>query len=226
MSHETHPLSEDIPLFPLETVLFPGALLPLHVFEPRYRQMTADAINAQGLIAIAMLCPGYEPLYLTLNAPIFPVVGVGRIAAASELPDGTYNIVLRGIRRARILSESHDRPYRLAKLEALVDESAMCEHTVCVARCELLSALEDAAIPFEFRRPWLELAKSCACFDSVVDQICATLPCEIDTALRQNLQEEPNAAARSRLLTEYLRTFSEVARRRIRGATAISGRCN
>ncbi|MBL8879045.1 MAG: LON peptidase substrate-binding domain-containing protein [Phycisphaerales bacterium] len=226
MSHETHPHSDAVPLFPLEAVLFPGSLLPLHIFEPRYRQMTADAIQGNGLIAIAPLRPGYEPQYLTYSAPIYPVVGVGRLVATSELPNGTYNIVLRGLRRARVVSESTDRPYRMGTLEPLNDEGAMCEHSACVARCELLNALEDAAIPFEFRRPWLELARNCACFSSVVDQICGTLPLEIDMSLRQNLQEEANSVARSRLLTEYLKTYSQVARRRIRCATETTGRVN
>lgn len=226
MSHETDPKAECVPLFPLEAVLFPGALLPLHVFEPRYRQMTADAINRDGTIAVALLRPGYESEYHSCHAPIYPVVGIGRIVAARQFSDGTYNIVLRGLRRGRILSESTDRPYRVARIDSMPDELSLCEHSACMARCELLTAIEDSAIPIEFRTPWLELLRTGSCLGAVVDQICGSLPCDIDVALRQNLQEEPNTISRAKLLTEYLKTISEVARKRIRCAQKTTGRTN
>lgn len=226
MLNESQPVPECVPVFPLEAVLFPRALLPLHIFEARYRKMTADAIGGDGYMAIALLRPGYEALYHTHRAPIHAMIGVGRIVAARGFPDGTYNIVLRGVCRAHLLAESDERPYRIGRIRPLHDPPIACEQAACQARCELLSALEDAAIPYEFRTPWQELARSGPCLGAVVDQICGTLPCEFSPCLRQNLLEEIDPLARARLLTEYLKTMSEVARRRIRNVRAIHTRCN
>lgn len=226
MLNEAQPVPECVPLFPLEAVLFPRALLPLHIFETRYRKMTADAIAGDGHIAIALLRPGYESLYHTSRAPIHATIGVGRIVAARGFADGTYNIVLRGACRAHLLAESDGRPYRLGRVRPLHDPPIACEHAACQARCELLSVLEDFAIPFEFRKPWQELARSGPCLGTVVDQICGTLPCEFSPCLRQNLLEETDPLERARLLIQYLKTMTEVARRRIRSATTTSSRCN
>src|SRR5947199_7503065 len=86
-----------IRLFPLPNlVLFPGAMQPLHIFEPRYRQMTADALAGDRLIAMALPQPGWEPHYLGKPA-LHPVACLGRILAEQELADGRYNILLRGL---------------------------------------------------------------------------------------------------------------------------------
>ena len=107
-----------IPLFPLPgVVLLPGALLPLHIFEPRYRAMVAEALAGEGTIGMAMIRAGSE-----LDGPtpeIHPVGGAGRIVEAEELPDGRYNIVLEGQFRYRVLAESAPAPYRVAEVEEL-----------------------------------------------------------------------------------------------------------
>jgi len=110
-----------LPLFPLpDVVLFPHALLPLHVFEPRYRAMTAEALEGERLIGMALLRPGWEPDYQG-NPPIHEVVGVGRIVEGTRLPDGRYNLLLLGVARARILEEIRQAPFRTARAELLKD---------------------------------------------------------------------------------------------------------
>lgn len=109
--------SGSVPLFPLpNVVLFPGRSLPLHVFEPRYRAMVADALAGERLIAMALLAPGWEPDYHG-NPPVHEVVGIGRITACARLPDGKYNLTLAGLSRARIVGLEKDKPYRLARVE-------------------------------------------------------------------------------------------------------------
>lgn len=114
-----------IPLFPLPNIaLFPHATLPLHIFEPRYRQMTVDALAGERLIGMVKLKAGWEgsasPQHI--DPEVHNVFGVGQIAGHHELPDGRFHIVLRGIGRARIVEElSSDRLYRVARIESLPD---------------------------------------------------------------------------------------------------------
>jgi len=115
--------SGSVPLFPLPgTVLLPGGLLPLHVFEERYREMLRDALAGERLVAMAFLLPGYEEASDPVNPPIEPTVCVGRIVVEQELPDGRFNMVLAGLRRARVLAEDRSRPYRLAEVELIDDD--------------------------------------------------------------------------------------------------------
>jgi Lon protease-like protein len=114
------PHKSAVPLFPLpNVVLFPRAVLPLHVFEERYKTMTADALRGERQVAMALLQPGWERNYYQKPA-IEPVVCVGTILSHEKLPDGKYNFLLQGHTRARIVREpqSH-KPYRLAVLEAV-----------------------------------------------------------------------------------------------------------
>jgi Lon protease-like protein len=118
-----------IPLFPLpNVVLFPRAVLPLHIFEERYKAMTADALAGNRKIAMALLAPGWEKCYWD-RPQIDPVVCVGTILSHEKLPDGKYNFLLQGTTRARITREicakAAPKPYRLAKLEALPQTQVM-----------------------------------------------------------------------------------------------------
>ena len=91
------PVPERIPLFPLPNlVFFPKTYLPLHVFEPRYRQMVADAAAGGQCIGMALLKEGWEEQY-DGNPPIFSIGCVGRLASVQALPDGRSNILLQGL---------------------------------------------------------------------------------------------------------------------------------
>jgi uncharacterized protein len=96
----------EVPVFPLpKLVLFPGTSLPLHIFEPRYRDMLADTLAGSAsqdrLIAVAQLKPGWETAYDARPA-IYPVAGVGRITAHARNADGTYDIMLEALARVRL----------------------------------------------------------------------------------------------------------------------------
>jgi Lon protease-like protein len=110
-----------LPLFPLpNVVLFPGVLLPLHIFEPRYRALTADALDSDRRLGMVLLQPGWEPDY-DGQPPIFPIGCSGVIVHAARLEDGRYNILLRGLDRFRIVTEDHALQYRRAAVETLFD---------------------------------------------------------------------------------------------------------
>src|SRR5438445_4483396 len=92
-------------LFPLPNlVLFPFVIQPLHIFEERYRRMTADALAGDRLIGMVLLRPGFEAEYAGRPA-IHSVACLGRIVADKRLEDGRYNLLLRGLARVRIAAE-------------------------------------------------------------------------------------------------------------------------
>jgi len=109
-------------LFPLpNVVLFPQVMQPLHVFEPRYRQLTADALAGDRLIAMVLLQPNWEKDYGGAP-PIHPVACLGRIVADQMLSDGRYNLLLQGMSRVQITQEiPHCKLYRKARADLLVD---------------------------------------------------------------------------------------------------------
>lgn len=116
--------TEELPIFPLTgVVLFPGVQAPLHIFEPRYREMTAAALGGSQRIGMAVIPP--EHAHETAgDPPLHPVGCAGTICGAQKLPDGRYNLVLQGTERFRILDEPErpaDRLYRLARVELLPD---------------------------------------------------------------------------------------------------------
>jgi Lon protease-like protein len=94
---------DSLPVFPLaKTVLFPGIVIPLHVFEPRYRDMVADAMASDQLLAIAMIEPGTEEHEIPR---LCEYAGVGRIIHCEKLIGGRYNILVQGMERARLEEE-------------------------------------------------------------------------------------------------------------------------
>ena len=110
-------MSRRIPLFPLPgVVLLPGTILPLHIFEARYRAMVADALAGDRTIGMAMLKPGSEGA----EAPrIHAIGGAGEIIESEQLEDGRYNILLEGRFRYRVLEEERPDPYRVARVEEI-----------------------------------------------------------------------------------------------------------
>ena len=112
-----------IPLFPLpNVVLFPQVFLPLHIFEPRYREMVADALAGDRIIGMALLRPGWEGDYEG-RPPVYPIGCAGLISNAERLTDGRFNIVLRGLEKFRVVAEDGSRSYRVATVEPIPETS-------------------------------------------------------------------------------------------------------
>lgn len=110
-----------ISIFPLpSTVLFPQTLLPLHIFEPRYREMVKNSLEKKQWIGMALLQPGWEDSYFE-NPPIEPICGAGEIYKWDLLEDGKYNMVLRGTRKFRIIREIKGTVFRQAEAQELDD---------------------------------------------------------------------------------------------------------
>ena len=112
-----------IPIFPLPTTVFyPGTPLPLHIFEPRYREMTADALEGKRTIGMVLLKPNWEEDYFD-KPQIFSAGCVGDIQKVIKHPDGKYNFTLMGLRRFRIIREEEGKLYRQAKIELLEEKN-------------------------------------------------------------------------------------------------------
>jgi Lon protease-like protein len=103
-------------MFPLPgVVLFPHALLPLHIFEERYKKMARDVLSSHRFLAIAMLESPGDAL-IPGRPPVLPIMGMGEVVVAHELPDGRFNMVVRGRARVHLEQElSSDEPYRLIR---------------------------------------------------------------------------------------------------------------
>jgi len=112
-----------LPIFPLpNVVLFPNVFLPLHIFEPRYREMVADALAGDRIIGIVLLRPGWEPEYEG-RPPVYSIGCAGVVTNAERLPDGRYNIVLQGLEKFRVVDEDASRSYRIAQVEGIPESN-------------------------------------------------------------------------------------------------------
>jgi len=109
-------LPEIIPIFPLPNfVLFPGVKVPLHIFEPRYREMVAEVAMDHGIIGVMMLNGNWERDYYAYP-DVYDVGCAGKISALVQLPDGKYNLMLDGMSEFRVLREVRDRAFRQAQV--------------------------------------------------------------------------------------------------------------
>ncbi len=109
-------------LFPLPNlVLFPHVMQPLHVFEPRYQSLLLDALRKDRLITMATLAPGWETDYEG-QPPLYPIACLGHVTTYHRLDDGTFNVLLSGLCRVRLVRElSTQRKFREAEGVLLED---------------------------------------------------------------------------------------------------------
>ena len=127
-----------IPIFPLpNVVLFPNVFLPLHIFEPRYREMVQDALAGDRIIGMVLMRDAQDAD--EDHAPAVYSIGcAGLITHCERLDDGRYNIVLRGLHKFRIVEEDRTRSYRQAEIEALSEPDTAAGLTEARGRLERL----------------------------------------------------------------------------------------
>ncbi len=195
-------------LFPLPNlVFFPLVDQGLHIFEPRYRQMTADALASDRRIAIALLktdrdwVPDYDG-----RPPVEAVVCLGKIAASEELPDGRFNLKLRGIARARIVEELPDngKPYRSARIELLHEIVPQDLAKLSELRRELRGVTLERFAPNSQAQMQLgQLFESDTPLGAVCDLLGYSLPMGLE--IKQALLAEVRVEKRVEILTATLR---------------------
>lgn len=124
--------SLELPLFPLNTVLFPGTVMPLNIFEPRYRQMIVDCQREKKPFGIVLVKPESEHLQ---EVP-YAVGTIAEIRNLDRLEDGRYTLMAVGMKRFRIVSQHRDKPYLSGIVELLEDDTE--------PEAELLRAMKQA----------------------------------------------------------------------------------
>jgi Lon protease-like protein len=190
-------------IFPLpDATLFPGAPLPLHVFEPRYRALVRDALGGSRVLAVARLKPGFESDY-DGRPPVFDACGAGRIVEHRELPDGRFHVMLRGLARVRIVRELPPaQAYRVVRAELITEVQA--DPALCGALEQEIAALWRVLGPKlpEPVRELTEVTAGAADAGAFADRVASILAG--DALSSQALLAEPDPCERLRLIVERL----------------------
>lgn len=195
-------------LFPLPNlVLFPHAVQPLHIFEPRYRQLIGDALEDDRLVAMVLLQPGWEANYEG-SPTIFSVACLGKIIAEQKLKDGCFNILLRGLARIHLVEElGRQKKYRQAQVEILAEhlvphpdrEKKLRQQIGCQAAPWFCHYPRQADLLEYFR----QLLGSDLPLGTLCDILAFALPLPI--LLKQELLAEVNVERRARRLLQELK---------------------
>jgi uncharacterized protein len=208
MSDEPSPLNTFtgvVRLFPLPNlVLFPGVMQPLHVFEPRYRQMTRDALAGDRLIALVLLRPGWEADYDARPA-VHPVACVGKIVADQALEDGRFNLLVRGLGRVQIVQEvDNGKPYRSARVDLLPDVVVQAADRERELRRQLIKQV-PAWFPGQgpLVQQFHKLLKGDHSLSALCDIVAFALPLSVE--VKQELLAEVQVERRARRLLRHLR---------------------
>jgi ATP-dependent Lon protease len=189
-----------LPLFPLpNVVLFPHAPLRLHIFEDRYRAMTRDILDGERFLAMGLITEGASAA--DERPPVEAIAGVGEIVMAHELPDGRFNLVVRGYARVHIDEElSSDRPYRLVSASMVPDlpitdrnELRDAEQSLRVLIGQLADAIPEGGEPLRQIVAGLETPASLA--NVAAAELIA------DVGIRQELLETRDVARRLERVT-------------------------
>ena len=196
-----------LPIFPLPSAaLFPGHGLPLHVFEPRYRDLVRDALSGNKALAIARLKPGFEANYEGRPA-VFDVCGAGVIVDHRERDDGRYDILVRGVARIRILNEHPAlQSYRLVNAELLSDLPASPELAAAFhERLRTIWPVLALHLP-EGARDLGQFTRGAEGTGELSDRLAGSL--FGDAELTQRLLAELDPAERLRLITDELQEIA------------------
>ena len=200
-------------LFPLpNVVLFPRVIQPLHIFEPRYKQMVEDALEDNRLIALCLLQPTAGLGGST--SPIYPDICIGQILQEERLPDGRFNLLLQGVSRAKIISEvNNGKLYRTAKVEILHDVPNSSEENADRMRTRLVKRMTKWFTQQPSAKEQLDrLVNSDLSLGNLCDVFSFALPLSVDMKIL--LLQLVNVEDRASLLLEVIEQMTpEVTKR-------------
>lgn len=195
------------PLFPLpNVVLFPKAILPLHIFEPRYRTMMDDALRGGQTICMGLLKPGWEPDY-DAAPEVYPVGCVGRIVQHHRLEDGRYNIALHGETKVAIEDEERAEPYRVVRVRALDEDRAWAASADVEEEVkELLSLFRRVRLGESAAIDLTEMFGPHVSPEAVLNMVAMNL--NVEANVKQELLELDSLGSRFRSIARYLRDLA------------------
>ncbi|MEO0529705.1 MAG: LON peptidase substrate-binding domain-containing protein [Planctomycetota bacterium] len=207
-------------VFPLPAPsLFPRIVQPLHIFEDRYREMMRDALSGDGLIAMAVLKPGWETDYAS-RPPLEEVACLGKIVTHHELEDGRYNLLLAGVKRIRLIEEVEPPlSFRRARVELVTDlEPDLGEPQIADLADRLAKAFRGALPHGEPPEPLQQVFDGDTPLGLLADLAAYTLP--IDREVKQAALAAADPTVRAELLIEALGTSGESQKDRPEGPNA------
>ncbi len=190
-------------LFPLpNVVLFPRVIQPLHIFEPRYKQMVEDALEDNRLIALCLLQPTAGLGGST--SPIYPDICIGQILQEERLPDGRFNLLLQGVSRAKIIKEvNNGKLYRTAKVEIMHDVPTSLEENADRMRTRLVKRMTKWFTQQPSAKEQLDrLVNSDLSLGNLCDVFSFALPLSVDMKIL--LLQLVNVEERALLLLEVI----------------------
>jgi Lon protease-like protein len=190
--------SQRVAIFPLPgAVLFPRSQLPLHIFEPRYREMVQDAIDGGG--RIAMIQP--HRIDDDNQAPLCDVGCVGELVGVEELEDGRFNIVLLGLNRFRLIAEAPtDGPYRCAEVDVEAFDDSEPPPLALAERAEVEREARRLADAMGLAVDWNAVTRLDD--EMLVNAIAQVAP--FDVGAKQALLEQATLAGRADLLVQLM----------------------
>ena len=191
-----------VPVMPLPGVLlFPNALLPLHIFEPRFREMLARALDDNRMLCVALVKP--ERQQWRTSTDFFSVSTVGLIRACIGRSDGTSDLILQGIRRVKFSDFEQEAPFPIARIKPLKTRTKPTVETdaLAIKVVEFYRRLKSSerALPEKIDRYLGEMSDP----EMLADLIASTFVG--GATRRQQLLEELDLNNRLRLLIQYLR---------------------
>lgn len=192
------------PLFPLpNVVLFPQTILPLHVFEPRYRLMMEHALKGDQSLVIALLEPGWESDYYG-TPPVCGIGCVGRIVQHRRLPDGRYDLTLHGERKVAIGAAEQESPFRIARVRDVEEDRSWAESPEAAGG--IADALSLFARLHATQGAAIEMAQIFgAGMGPVAILNTIAMHLNVEPRVKQKLLELPRTEARFRAVHSYLR---------------------
>jgi uncharacterized protein len=187
-----------VPIFPLPgAILFPRSQLPLHIFEPRYREMVQDAIDGDG--QIAMIQP--HRIDDDNSAPLYAVGCIGELAGVEELEDGRFNIVLLGLNRFRLVGQAElDTPYRCADVDVEAFDDSEPPPLPLMQRAEVEREARRLGEAMGLAVDWGAVARLDD--ELLVNAIAQVAP--FDVGAKQALLEQPTLDGRADLLVQLM----------------------
>lgn len=204
---DKEPSREIISLFPLPTtILFPDTYLPLHIFEPRYREMVRDALDRTRIIGMVLLKEDWQTNYYE-KPPIHPTGCVGKIVQIQRLKDGRFNLVLMGMERFRVTEEFAGKAYR----KALVQRLEFQPEGTRLARSGLRKELEQVLETYGRLQRWGDQIKAVFRLNLEDRMLINVLSAELDLTAteKQFLLESENLDQHCRRLIDFLGFMAE-----------------